>query len=308
MVYIVENNGVYGLTKGQFSATADRGSKAKRGAINNDNSIDLVAMAMQLGATFVARSFSGDKEQLVPIIKAAIEHKGAAFIDVISPCVAFNNHLGSTKSFDYVRKHNEAVNRLDFITGREPIKVDYEPGTVEIVEQHDGSKLALRKLNAEYDIHDKLAAMSFLLHHAAEGPDRHRAALRRQRSGRPARASRDRRRAAQCARREGAVPRLGGAGEVQRQFALIVAASQPRLRGGTSTRLLDGLHHLPLLGGRLPSFRGLDSGLPVSSTLLRLDRIAGQPERPPARIASGTSHECDSVMVSLTASPDCSMS
>ena len=94
MVYIVENNGVYGLTKGQFSATADRGSKAKRGAINNDSSIDLVAMAMQLGATFVARSFSGDKEQLVPIIKAAIEHKGAAFIDVLSPCVAFNNHLG----------------------------------------------------------------------------------------------------------------------------------------------------------------------------------------------------------------------
>ena len=169
MVYIVENNGVYGLTKGQFSATADRGSKAKRGAINNDTAIDLVAMALQLGATFVARSFSGDKEQLVPIIKAAIEHQGAAFIDVISPCVAFNNHLGSTKSFDFVRMHNEAVNRLDFITGRDPIKVSYEPGTVEIVEQHDGSKIALKKLNAEYNIHDKLAAMSFLLHHAAEG-------------------------------------------------------------------------------------------------------------------------------------------
>ena len=169
MVYIVENNGVYGLTKGQFSATADRGSKSKRGAVNNDSSIDLVAMAMQLGATFVARSFSGDKAQLVPIIKAAIEHKGAAFIDVISPCVAFNNHLGSTKSFDFVRMHNEAVNRLDFITGRQPIHVDYQPGTVEIVEQHDGSKIALRKLNSEYNIHDKLAAMSFLLHHAAEG-------------------------------------------------------------------------------------------------------------------------------------------
>jgi len=126
-------------------------------------------MAMQLGATFVARSFSGDKTQLVPIIKAAIEHKGAAFIDVLSPCVAFNNHLGSTKSFDYVRMHNEAVNRLDFITGREPIKVDYQPGTVEIVEQHDGTRIALRKLNSEYDIHNKLAAMSFLLNHAAEG-------------------------------------------------------------------------------------------------------------------------------------------
>src|SRR5437867_7878717 len=169
MVYIVENNGVYGLTKGQFSATADRGSKSKRGVTNTDNSIDLVAMALQLGATFVARSFSGDKEQMVPVIKAAIEHEGAAFIDIISPCVAFNNHLGSTKSFNYVREHNEAVNRLDFITGAEPINVEYEPGTVESVEQHDGSKIALRKLNAEYDIHNRLAAMTFLQHPAAEG-------------------------------------------------------------------------------------------------------------------------------------------
>ena len=169
MVYIVENNGVYGLTKGQFSATADRGSKSKRGAINTDNSINLCAMALQLGASFVASSFSGDKKQLVPIIKAAIEHKGAAFIDVISPCVAFNNHPGSTKSFDYVREHNEAVNYLDFITGRAPIKVDYEPGTVQIVEQHDGSRLALRKLNADYDVHDRVAAMGFLQQHAANG-------------------------------------------------------------------------------------------------------------------------------------------
>ena len=113
MVYIVENNGVYGLTKGQFSATADRGSKSKRGVMNNDNSVDLIAMALQLGATFVARSFSGDKTQLVPLIAAAIGHKGASFIDVISPCIAFNNHSGSTKSFDYVREHNDAVNRLD---------------------------------------------------------------------------------------------------------------------------------------------------------------------------------------------------
>src|ERR687890_399237 len=137
MVYIVENNGVYGLTQGQISATADRGSKSKRGLTNSDNAIDLVAMALQLGATFVARSFSGDKAQLVPIIKAAIEHQGAAFIDVISPCVAFNNHAGSTKSFDHVREHNEAVNRLDFITERAPISVDYEPCTMEIVQQHD---------------------------------------------------------------------------------------------------------------------------------------------------------------------------
>jgi len=169
MIYIVENNGVYGLTKGQFSATADRGSKSKRGLINNDNAIDLVAIALQLGATFVARSFSGDKTQLTPLIKAAIEHRGAAFIDVISPCVAFNNHAGSTKSFDYVREHNEAVNRLDFITGRTTIKVDYAPGSVELVEQHDGTTLALRKIDSEYDVHDRVAAMSFLQDHAAKG-------------------------------------------------------------------------------------------------------------------------------------------
>jgi 2-oxoglutarate/2-oxoacid ferredoxin oxidoreductase subunit beta len=169
MVYIVENNGVYGLTKGQFSATADRGSKSKRGVVNTDNSIDLVAMALQLGASFVARSFSGDKTQLVPLIRAAIEHRGAAFIDCISPCVAFNNHPGSTKSFDYVREHNEAVNRLDFMTPREEITVDYAPGTVEIVEQHDGSRLALRKLAADYDPHDRLAAMAYLQERAAAG-------------------------------------------------------------------------------------------------------------------------------------------
>jgi 2-oxoglutarate ferredoxin oxidoreductase subunit beta len=169
MTYIVENNGVYGLTKGQFSATADRGSKSKRGVVNSDNAIDLAAMALQLGAGFVARSFSGDKTQLVPLIKAAIEHQGAAFIDCISPCVAFNNHAGSTKSFDYVREHNDAVNRLDFITGREEIKVDYEPGTVEMVQQHDGSTLALRKLAKDYDVNDRLAAMNYLLERGAAG-------------------------------------------------------------------------------------------------------------------------------------------
>jgi 2-oxoglutarate ferredoxin oxidoreductase subunit beta len=169
MVYIVENNGVYGLTKGQFSATADRGSKSKRGLVNSDSAIDMVAIALQLGASYVARSFSGDKDQLVPLIKGAIEHEGAAFIDVISPCVAFNNHAGSTKSFDYVREHNEAVNRLDVITGRAPIKLDQLPGTVQVVEQHDGSRLVLRKLGADYDVSDRLAAMSFLQTHAAKG-------------------------------------------------------------------------------------------------------------------------------------------
>src|ERR1700740_1376191 len=169
MTYIVENNGVYGLTKGQFSATADRGSKSKKGVLNTDNAIDLVAIALQLGASFVARSFSGDKAQLVPLIAAAIEHRGAAFIDVISPCVAFNNHAGSTKSFDYVREHNDAVNRLDVITGRDPITVDYAPGAVQIVEQHDRSRLALRKLDADYDAHDRGGAMAFLAKHAAKG-------------------------------------------------------------------------------------------------------------------------------------------
>jgi 2-oxoglutarate/2-oxoacid ferredoxin oxidoreductase subunit beta len=169
MVYIVENNGVYGLTKGQFSATADRGSKSKRGLANTDNSIDLVSMALQLGATFVARSFSGDKAQLVPLIKAAIEHQGAAFIDCISPCVAFNNHAGSTKSFDYVREHNDAVNMLDFMTARAPIHIDYKPGTVEVVEQHDGSRLMLRKLASDYNPHDRLAAMSYVQERSAAG-------------------------------------------------------------------------------------------------------------------------------------------
>ncbi|HEY9568874.1 MAG TPA: 2-oxoacid:ferredoxin oxidoreductase subunit beta, partial [Thalassobaculum sp.] len=121
MVYVVMNNGVYGLTKGQFSATADKGSVAKKGAVNSDSGIDLASLAILMGATFVARSFSGDKAQLVPLIKAAISHPGAAILDVVSPCVAFNNHKGSTRSYDHVREHNEAVNRLDFVTGQDPI-------------------------------------------------------------------------------------------------------------------------------------------------------------------------------------------
>jgi 2-oxoglutarate/2-oxoacid ferredoxin oxidoreductase subunit beta len=169
MVYIVENNGVYGLTKGQFSATADRGSKNKRGVVNSDAAIDLVGMALQLGATFVARSFSGDKAQLVPLLKAAILHHGAAFIDCISPCVAFNNHIGSTKSFDYVREHNEAVNRLDVVPTREAIEVDYAPGTVEEVVQHDGSVLRLGKLAPDYDLGDRIAVMNFLQERQAAG-------------------------------------------------------------------------------------------------------------------------------------------
>lgn len=169
MTYIVENNGVYGLTKGQFSATSDRGSKAKKGAENKDNPIDLVMLALQLGATYVGRSFSGDKTQLVPLIKGALSHKGTAILDVLSPCVAFNNHVGSTKSFDYVREHNDAVNRMDVISPRAPIRADYAPGELKEVTQHDGSILRLRKIADDYDSTDRNAALAYLARKAAEG-------------------------------------------------------------------------------------------------------------------------------------------
>jgi 2-oxoglutarate ferredoxin oxidoreductase subunit beta len=169
MVYIVENNGVYGLTKGQFSATADKGSKSKRGAINNDEPIDMVMMALQLGASFVARSFSGDKTQLTPLIRAAVEHQGAAFLDVISPCVAFNNHAGSTKSYDFVREHNESVNRLDFMPQHDEITANYAPGSLREVRQHDGSILRLRKLHEDYDPADRITAMDYLQRRHADG-------------------------------------------------------------------------------------------------------------------------------------------
>src|SRR5213596_2739993 len=169
MTYILENNGVYGLTKGQFSATADKGSKAKKGATNKDSAIDTVGLALLMGATFVARSFSGDKQQLTTLIKAALAHQGAAFIDVISPCVAFNNHAGSTKSYDFVREHNEAVNRLDFMPMHSEITADYAPGTLQEVRQHDGSIIKLRKLAADYDPTDKINAVNHISQAAAKG-------------------------------------------------------------------------------------------------------------------------------------------
>ena len=228
MVYIVENNGVYGLTKGQFSATADKGSKARRGAVNTDSPIDLVALALQLGASFVARSFSGDKAQLVPLIKAAIEHKGAAFIDVISPCVAFNNNPESTKSFDYVRAHNEAVNRLDLIVGRDEITADYAPGTVETVVQHDGSILRLRKLAARL----RSARPDLGVDLSAAAPrgrrGRHRPPVCRARSRRPARLPRHGRDAAQRARRGRAVPRPRRPRPLQRRAPLTERSSSPQ--------------------------------------------------------------------------------
>ena len=160
MVYIVENNGVYGLTKGQFSATADRGSKSKKGATNNDSPVDLIGMAMQLGATYVARGFSGDKSQLVPLIKGAIGHGGAAFLDIISPCVAFNNHAGSTRSYDHVRDHNEAVSRIDFIDLAPEVIAEPNPGEVITLPNPGGGFMRLRKLHAGYDPTHKRAAMN----------------------------------------------------------------------------------------------------------------------------------------------------
>ena len=157
------------LTKGQFSATSDRGSKSKKGVDNPDAAIDLAALALQLGATFVARGFSGDKGQLVPLIKAAFEHRGAAFIDVLSPCVAFNNHEGSTKSFDYVREHNLALNSLDFISGRAPIEIDYPEGESRTVAMHDGSSVRLHKLGSDHDWTDRTAALAALEKHRSDG-------------------------------------------------------------------------------------------------------------------------------------------
>jgi 2-oxoglutarate ferredoxin oxidoreductase subunit beta len=169
MVYITENNGVYGLTKGQFSATADKGSKSKVGGLNSDSPIDLVGIALLAGASFVARSFSGDKDQLVPLIMAAISHPGPAFLDIISPCVAFNNHAGSTKAYDFVRAHNEAVNRLDFVDTKAEITVNYAPGSVSEVMLHDGSQLRLAKLHADYNPNDRIGSLTYMLKRAEEG-------------------------------------------------------------------------------------------------------------------------------------------
>jgi len=172
MAYIVENNGVYGLTKGQFSATADRGSKSKKGVLNNDSPVDLVGMALQLGATYVGRGFSGDKAQLVPLIKGALRHGGAAFLDIISPCVAFNNHAGSTRSYDYVREHNEAVSRIDFIDlAKEQIAEPgaWKDGEVLTVPQADGSFMRLRKLHADYDPTDRVGALTHVQALQAQG-------------------------------------------------------------------------------------------------------------------------------------------
>ena len=151
MIYIVMNNGCYGLTKGQDSATADNGSKNKSGQVNPFESIDLASLAIELGAGFVAQSFSGDKTQLIPLIKAAIKHPGFAFINVISPCVTFNNNVGSTKSYDYVREHLDATSTIDFVPEMKEIKTNYEEGSSKNVKMHDGSVLQLNKLAKDWD-------------------------------------------------------------------------------------------------------------------------------------------------------------
>ena len=169
MLYVLENNGVYGLTKGQFSASADKGSTAKKGEANAMEPIDGVLMALTLGATFVARSFSGDKEQLVPIVKAGLAHKGFAFIDVISPCVTFNDHEGSTKSYAHTREHMVEVVQTDFVPLRDPIETSYAEGSVQSVTLHDGSIVRLRKVDQNYDATNRDAAYSAIRDHQRRG-------------------------------------------------------------------------------------------------------------------------------------------
>ncbi|MFT4111911.1 2-oxoacid:ferredoxin oxidoreductase subunit beta [Silvibacterium sp.] len=163
MIYIIEDNGVYGLTKGQFSATADLGSKLKTGVINDLPAIDTCSLAIQLGATFVGRSFSGDKKQLLAMLKAAIAHKGTVMLDVISPCVTFNDHEGSTKSYKYMQEHEEAINEIGFVPHFQDIAVDYEEGTTHDVRMHDGSQLRLRKLREDYDPTSRVNAVHHLM-------------------------------------------------------------------------------------------------------------------------------------------------
>jgi 2-oxoglutarate ferredoxin oxidoreductase subunit beta len=162
IIYIIEDNGVYGLTKGQFSATADLGSKLKTGVINDLPPIDTCALAISLGATLVGRSFSGDKKQLHSMLKAAIAHKGTVMLDVVSPCVTFNDHEGSTKSYKFMKDHDEPLQEINFVSAFEEIDVEYDAGTTVEVTMHDGSRLHLRKLEEDYDPTDKINAIKRL--------------------------------------------------------------------------------------------------------------------------------------------------
>src|SRR6202522_3532489 len=163
MIYIIEDNGVYGLTKGQFSATADLGSKLKTGVVNDLPAIDTCSLAIQLGATFVGRSFSGDKKQLLAMLKAAIAPNGTVMLDVISPCVTFNDHEGSTKSYKYMQEHEEAITEVGFVPHFEDIAIDYDAGSTYDVKMHDGSHLRLRKLREDYDPSNRIGAVKTLM-------------------------------------------------------------------------------------------------------------------------------------------------
>jgi 2-oxoglutarate ferredoxin oxidoreductase subunit beta len=169
MLYIIENNGVYGLTKGQFSASADPGSKAKKGEVNRMKAIDPVATAIALGGSFAARSFSGDRDQLVPLIKAGVTHPGCAVLDVVSPCVTFNDHVGSTKSYAYTREHYYAAADADFVPPATEIKAQYDEGATQTVTLHDGSTMVLRKADADYDPTNRSKAMEYLEKHSSRG-------------------------------------------------------------------------------------------------------------------------------------------
>jgi 2-oxoglutarate ferredoxin oxidoreductase subunit beta len=169
MIYIVEDNGVYGLTKGQFSATADLGARLKNGVVNELPAIDICALAIQIGATFVGRSFSGDKKQLAAMLKAAIAHRGTVLLDVISPCVTFNDHEGSTKSYKYMQEHDDAVGEVGLVPHFEDLTVDYDHDTTTDVELHDGSHLRLRKLHEDYAPTDKVLALKMLMESHAKG-------------------------------------------------------------------------------------------------------------------------------------------
>ncbi len=163
LIYIVENNGVYGLTKGQFSATADEDAALRSGEVNKLPSIDLCGMAIELGATYVARSFAGDPKQLVALLRGALAHNGTAVLDILSPCVTFNNHAGSTKSYTWGKDNEEPIHIVDFVPAMDEIEVEYEEGTDQEVQLHDGSWVRLRKLEREYDPTDRRAARELLL-------------------------------------------------------------------------------------------------------------------------------------------------
>ena len=169
LIYIIENNGVYGLTKGQFSATADLGSTLKTGTVNDLPPFDCCALALRWGATFVARSFSGDKRQLQAILKTAIAHNGLSVIDVISPCVTFNDHQGSTKSYSYMKDHESVLHELDFVPHFEDISVEIAEGEVRDVEMHDGSHLRIRKLHRDYDPTNRMTAAALLEESESKG-------------------------------------------------------------------------------------------------------------------------------------------